>query len=106
MRTDMRKIRRFALEVARRFRPERIILFGSYAQGRATRDSDVDILVVMPTHLHPADEAVRIRQATKHPFPLDLLVRPPEMLKKRTRLGDPFLLDVIQKGRILYERTG
>lgn len=41
-------IRKFANQVARRFKPARIILFGSYAYGKPTPDSDVDLLVVMP----------------------------------------------------------
>ena len=44
----LRVIRRFARQVAERFRPEKIILFGSYACGTPHADSDVDILVVMP----------------------------------------------------------
>src|SRR5437660_5522235 len=44
----MRVIRRFARQVAERFRPDKIILFGSYAYGRPHADSDVDILVIMP----------------------------------------------------------
>ena len=44
----MRVIRQFAHEVAEQFRPDKIILFGSYAYGTPHADSDVDILVVMP----------------------------------------------------------
>ncbi len=42
------QIRRVSDEIVRRFRPERIILFGSYAYGTPTEDSDVDLLVVLP----------------------------------------------------------
>lgn len=44
----MKVIRRFARQVAERFDPEKIILFGSYAYGTPHADSDVDILVIMP----------------------------------------------------------
>jgi predicted nucleotidyltransferase len=40
-------IHRFARDVAERFKPEKIILFGSHAYGRPHKDSDVDILVIM-----------------------------------------------------------
>ncbi len=40
-------IRNFADEIARRYAPEKIILFGSYARGTANEDSDVDMLVIM-----------------------------------------------------------
>jgi predicted nucleotidyltransferase len=45
---SMKDIRKFAAVIAREFRPQRIILFGSYAYGRPTEDSDVDLLVVIP----------------------------------------------------------
>ena len=44
----LRQIQAYADEVARRFRPEKIIFFGSHARGRPTVDSDVDLLVIMP----------------------------------------------------------
>src|SRR5438876_8310668 len=72
-----RLIRRFAREVAERFRPEKIILFGSYAYGQPHADSDVDILIVMPAR-NELDQAVRISLAVEHNFPLDLLVRTPK----------------------------
>src|SRR5689334_12151610 len=75
-------IRRFVREVAERFDPEKIILFGSYAYGTPHEDSDVDILVVMPAR-NQLDQAVRIRLAVDAPFPMDLLVRTPENLARR-----------------------
>ena len=70
----MRLIRRFARQVAERFQPDKIILFGSYAYGTPHADSDVDILVIMPAR-NQLDQAVRIELACDPPFPLDLIVR-------------------------------
>src|SRR5437762_574826 len=75
----MRLIRRFARQVAERFAPEKIILFGSYAYGTPHADSDVDILVVMPAR-NELDQSVRISLAIEAPFPLDLIVRTPKKL--------------------------
>jgi predicted nucleotidyltransferase len=99
-----RLIRRFAREVADRFHPERIILFGSYAYGRPHADSDVDILVVMPTR-NELDQAVKICLAVDYNFPLDLLVRTPENLAWRLAEGDSFLREVMDQGKVLYEET-
>jgi uncharacterized protein len=52
-----RQIRAYAEEIARQFRPRRIILFGSYAYGKPTRDSDVDLLVVTPHKALGANKA-------------------------------------------------
>jgi uncharacterized protein len=100
----LRIIRRFARQVAERFQPDKIILFGSYAYGTPHADSDVDILVVMPAR-NELDQAVRIRLTVDYNFPLDLLVRTPKNLAWRLREGDSFLREVVNRGKILHEKT-
>src|SRR5436189_4153132 len=82
----MRVIRRYAREVAERFEPDKIILFGSYAYGTPHEDSDVDILVIMPAR-NVIDQAVRIRLAIESRFPMDLIVRKPKDLEWRIAEG-------------------
>jgi predicted nucleotidyltransferase len=98
-----RVIRCFADEVAKRFQPDKIILFGSHAYGMPHADSDVDILVVMPAR-NELGQAVRIRLAVDYRFPLDLLVRTPKNLAWRLAEGDCFLKEIIAKGKVLYEK--
>jgi predicted nucleotidyltransferase len=100
----MRVIRRFAREVAERFQPDKIILFGSYAYGTPHADSDVDILVVMPAR-NQIDQVVKIRWEIPAPFPMDLLVRTPKTMEWRLREGDWFLREIVSKGIVLYEKT-
>src|SRR5438270_6744895 len=100
----MRVIRCFARQVAERFHPEKIILFGSYAYGRPHEDSDVDILVVMPAR-NQLDQAARISQATSPPFPLDIIVRTPRNLRWRLAEGDSFLKEIMTRGKLLYEKA-
>src|SRR5215813_3538090 len=78
----MREIRRFARQVAERFRPDKIILFGSYAYGTPHADSDVDILVVMPAR-NVLAQAFKIHWTIQPPFPLDVIVRTPKNMKWR-----------------------
>ena len=99
----MRVIRRFARQVAERFQPDKIILFGSYAYGTPNADSDVDLLVVMPTW-NQHSQRVKIRMALTAPFPMDLLVRTPQELQMRLREGDAFLTEIVSKGKVLYEK--
>jgi predicted nucleotidyltransferase len=98
-----RLIRRFARQVAERFHPDKIILFGSYAYGQPDADSDVDILVVMPAR-NELDQAVRIRLAVEAPFAVDLLVRTPKNLAWRLKEGDWFLREVMARGKVLYAK--
>ena len=102
--TRIRLIRQFARTVAERFHPDRIILFGSHAYGTPHADSDVDILVIMPTR-NQHDQAIRIRWEVPAPFPMDLLVRTPQNLHWRLAEGDSFLREIASKGKVLYEKA-
>ena len=100
---DMKNIRDVGQRIGRRFHPQRVILFGSYAYGRPTEDSDVDLLVVMPVHGSTVDQSVEIRMAVRPPFPMDLLVRTPEKLQERLAMGDSFVRTILDEGKVLYE---
>lgn len=106
--SDMEKITRkaiseFAQKAAKQFNPEKIILFGSYAYGKPDQNSDVDILVIMPFRGRNPEKATEIWLATKPKFPIDIMVRKPAELKKRLKLGDFFLREIVEKGKVLYE---
>ena len=98
-----RQIKAYATAVARKFRPQRIILFGSYAYGQPTKDSDVDLLVVMRHRKRNPEKATEIRLKVQAPFPMDLLVRTPKRLQERISLGDFFMREIVDKGIVLYE---
>src|SRR5437588_6071931 len=100
----MSVIRRFARQVAERFGPEKIILFGSHAYGEPHADSDVDILVIMPAR-NEIDQACRIDSVTEPPFPLDLIVRTPKNMAWRLKEGDWFLREIVAKGKVLYDKA-
>ncbi len=101
--TKMQDIRRVAGEIGRRFRPERVVLFGPYACGKATADSDVDLLVIMPHEGKPWQESLQIRLEVRPPFPADILVRCPEKVRERLEMGDDFMRGVVQTGIVLYD---
>src|SRR5438045_938415 len=95
----MSAIRRFVNQIVERFHPDRIILFGSYAYGTPTPDSDVDLLVVMATR-NQVEQAVRIDEAIEERgFPLDLIVSTPRAFQQRLRWGDAFLQEVATQGK-------
>jgi uncharacterized protein len=96
-------IQQFADDIARRYAPERIILFGSRAQGSAHASSDADMLVVMDHTSSNADLAAEILIALDPAFPVDLLVRTPSDVSKRLAMNDLFMHEIIDHGKILYE---
>ena len=100
----MSAIRSFARQIAEKFDPEKIILFGSFAYGAPHRDSDVDLLVVMPAH-DEINQSIRIILAFDPVFPLDLIVRTPQRLRRRLAEGDSFLHEITSKGIVLHEKS-
>ncbi len=97
------EIQSFVDRIAREFRAQRIILFGSYASDRADTDSDVDLMVVLPYAGKSWEVATQIRNRLRPSFPLDLVVRSPEQVRERVEMGDPFLREIVRHGKVLYE---
>ena len=95
-------IRRFARQIAERFHPKRIILFGSYAHGQPHAESDVDLLVIVPAY-DVVNQAIRICLAFERPFSFDLIVRTPEQIERGLRQCNWFLREIIEKGKVLYD---
>jgi len=92
-----------AQEVAEKFHPDKIVLFGSYAYGQPTSDSDIDLLVIMNHNGNAAEQAAKIRASMHSAFPVDVLVRSPGKIHERLEMGDTFLKTILEKGEVLYE---
>jgi predicted nucleotidyltransferase len=87
------------------FHPEQVILFGSYAYGEPTRDSDIDLLIITGnTEESPLKQRVRIRQAwwnmprTEALLPFDLLVVPSDHHRERLAGAVGFYNSIVQQG--------
>jgi predicted nucleotidyltransferase len=92
-------------KIVEAFQPQKVILFGSYAYGQPTHDSDVDILIVMDSRERPTERAAKVSRLLRpRPFPMDILVRTPEEIGRRLIIGDQFFLEIMRRGKILYER--
>lgn len=96
-------LREIAQKVVHAFRPKNIILFGSYAYGNPTSDSDLDLLIIMDSPDRPAE---RIRKVSDlfdpRPLPMDFIVLTPGEMRHRLSGFDPFLEEVLEKGQMLY----
>src|SRR5437763_5230421 len=101
---EVADILKFVDAVAAKFKPQRIVLFGSYAYGTPTEDSDADLLVVMDI---PEDDArrqaVTIRQRIPRRFRMDLIVRTPEEIAFRVAHNDWFYREILEQGSVLYD---
>lgn len=85
--------------------PEKIILFGSYAYGQPTHDSDLDVFIIQETNARPAERILAVSRCLRpRPFPMDILVRTPEEIRAALEQGDAFLTELLARGTVLYAR--
>lgn len=101
--TTLKQIRDFGQQLGEVFRPTRIILFGSYATGKAGDDSDVDLLVEIAHEGSGLRKAAEMIRTLRPSFPVDLIVRRPEDVVRRLSMNDPFLKSVISEGSVIYD---
>ena len=91
--------------IVERFRPEKVILFGSRARGAASPESDVDLLVVMRPRTTRRRQAAEIDLAmADRRLPLDLLVVTPEDLERDRDRPGTIIRPALREGKVLYER--
>ena len=107
--TGDREVRQVILRMVERiveeYQPKRIILFGSYAYGEPTEDSDIDLLIIKDTNKRPIDrwmEVKRLLRDTTRSLPVSPLVYTEEEIKERNAIKDFFIEEVFEKGEVLY----
>ena len=92
-------------KIVQALHPERILLFGSFAYGNPTPDSDVDLLVIMETDAPSKERSWAVsRLLIPRSFPVDILVKTPEEIKNALAGGDFFVQEIITHGKVLYEK--
>ncbi len=96
-------IRKMCRRIAEEFKPEKIILFGSYAYGKPTMRSDVDLLVVMPFEGSYFHQVRTIRRRLNLALPMDMLIYTPAEIQYRLEIGDSFVREIVERGKVLYE---
>ena len=100
-------INRLATVIAKKYRPEKIILFGSYAYGKPDEESDIDLLIVKETNrpfFERLYEVRRIASDVRRGYPFEPGVMTPRELKERLKISDQFFEDVLTRGKVLYAR--
>lgn len=86
--------------------PDKIILFGSYARGKANADSDLDLLVIVPKAQHLRQESIRVRRALRGLLvPVDIIVATSEQIRRLGNVTGLVYQSALREGTVLYERS-
>lgn len=98
-------LQEIAQRIVDNFDPEKVILFGSRSSGTPHTDSDVDLLVIVNVGGSSIQRAVEMKRVCRPRFvPMDVLVKTPEEVATQLRQGNFFLRQILEQGRVLYER--
>ncbi len=98
-------IQKMVEKIVSDYTPQKVILYGSYAYGTPHRDSDIDLLIIKDTPERFLDRWAAIRRILSDPtrtVPLETLVLTPEEVDRRLTIGDQFIAEILEKGKVLY----
>ena len=92
--------------IVRTSNPDKIILFGSYARGKFSADSDLDLLIIVPNIEHTRQESIRVRRALRGLLvPVDIVIATPEQIDRLGNVAGLVYQSALSEGKVLYERT-
>jgi predicted nucleotidyltransferase len=93
-------------KIVSELKPEKVVLFGSYAYGMPNPHSDVDLLVIMKTRASLKNRSWAVsRLLIPRPFPVDILVKTPKEVSDALASGDFFIKEILTRGKVLYDRN-
>lgn len=99
-----KKIREVSKFVVKKFSPEKIILFGSYAWGKPNKNSDVDFCIITKTKNTSKTKREIDGAIFPRPFAIDIIIYTPKQFSDRLKEDDFFVKELSTKGKILYEK--
>lgn len=98
------EIKRITKQIVKNYQPQKIILFGSAARGDFNQSSDIDMLIIKDTRQRRVDRIKNVLMAVDYNLPFEPLVYSPNELEERKKLGDNFILEVLNQGKVLYDQ--
>ena len=98
-------ILRMVERIVQEYQPKKIILFGSYAYGEPTEDSDVDLLIIKNTEKRPIDRWVELKRLLRGitgELPVSPIVYTEKEIEDRNAVKDFFIKEIYERGEVLY----
>lgn len=97
----MERLKAISERLKKEYKAKQVILFGSYAKGEATEDSDIDLLVIAPTQerfYHRMATALALVRDLYRGLPISPIVLRPEEVEERRKRGDQFVEEIVREG--------
>ncbi|MFH1048466.1 MAG: nucleotidyltransferase domain-containing protein [Patescibacteria group bacterium] len=101
---NKKEIKRITDQIVKKYKPEKIILFGSFAYGKPKPSSDIDLLIIKNSGKIKVERIKEVLMKVESEIPLEPLVYTPKEIQERLDLGDFFFQNVFRKGKLLYEK--
>jgi predicted nucleotidyltransferase len=99
----LKEIQRITAQIIEKYKPDKVILFGSAARNELKEDSDLDFLIIKrETPLYGADRIRQLSRMIDRDISVDFLIYRPEEFDKRLQMGDPFIKLIVKEGKVLY----
>lgn len=98
------EIKKLSDVIRKKYKPEKIILFGSCAYGKIKPSSDIDMLIVKNSRKKSVERVKDVLFLTDNNLPFEPLVYSPKEIKERLDKGDFFIRNILKKGKVLYEK--
>ena len=98
-----KEVKKSIIEIKNKYKPEKIIIFGSFASGKIKSGSDLDFFIIkktLKTRRERQREVSRI--LINREIPIDILVYTPAETEKRKKMGDQFILNILNTGKLVY----
>jgi predicted nucleotidyltransferase len=97
------EIQNIVEQIIHKYKPSKIILFGSAAQGEYDQVNDLDFLIIKKdVPLYGIDRMRELDGIIDRNIAADMLVYRPDEFEERIKLGDPFIKTILREGRVLY----
>jgi len=97
-----KEINYIAGEIARKYKPQKIILFGSAAKNNFSADSDLDFFIIKEDNRPVQDRMFEVSGMYEHNVATDVLIYTPAEIKQCLKWGDPFVSQIIEQGKVIY----
>jgi predicted nucleotidyltransferase len=90
--------------IIEKYKPEKVILFGSFAAGDIHEWSDIDMVIIKETSLRPIDRCVELSRLVEPKVGIDFFIYTPDEYKNLLSEKYTFLINIIKKGKVVYEK--